>query len=398
MKLVSSRFLPYSRQEIAENDVDAVLEVLRSDLITQGPQIEQFEQKFARTVGAKFAVACNSGTAALHLACRTLGLNNRGSILTSPITFLASATCAEFMNAQVEFGDIEQDTWGISVDLIKKTLERKKVDIVIPVHFAGHSVDMSELSKLRNKYGFKIVEDACHALGGEYGGKQIGSCQFSDIATFSFHPVKHITTGEGGMLTTNSAAVYEKAVELRAHGVHKDPKRFVNEYLAFDEEGQQNPWYYEMRDLGYNYRMTGLQAALGLSQLDKLDDFIKRRRYIASRYNKELARIEGVTLPVEKTKVKHGYHLYTLLIDFDLIGKSRRQVMEELRERNVGTQVLYIPVHLQPYFYEKYGHRPGEYPIAENYYSKCLSIPIFPSMTDDEIEVVIASVCDVLAK
>ena len=255
---------------------------------------------------------------------------------------------------------------------------------------------MRILRKLKEKYGFFIIEDACHALGGRYEDVAIGSCEYSDMSVFSFHPVKHITTGEGGAITTNNRILYEKLLTYRTHGIHKNPDLFVNRKLAFDNNNEANVWYYEMPDFGYNYRITDLQCALGKNQLSKIDKFVNRRREIANTYTTEFKKIPSIGTPQERSGIEHAFHLYTLTLSFTEIGKSRNEVIRRLRELNVGTQVLYIPVHLQPYYSKKYGYKVGDYPVAENYYDRCLSIPMFPSMTDEEVEHVIDSVLSVV--
>ena len=270
------RYLPYSRQNIDKLDIEKVTQVLKSDFITQGPNIIDFEKDFAKYVGAKYAVACATGTAALHLSCIALGINKKSKILTSAVTFVASANCAEFLGANVDFVDIDKNSYCMSVNELEKKLKRSKIDLVIPVHLCGHSSDMEKIYKLKKKYKFYIIEDSCHALGGKYNNFKVGSCKYSDISTFSFHPVKPITTAEGGMITTNDKKIYQKLLLYRTHGIHKNPLAFSNKSLAFDDNNQPNRWYYEMDVLGFNYRITDLQAALGKSQLKKINLFTKK--------------------------------------------------------------------------------------------------------------------------
>ena len=386
------RFLPYSRQLIDDDDIRAVNEMLASDMITQGPLVEEFEQALADYVGAKYAVSCATGTAALHLSCLALGLNKGSILVTSPITFLASANCAQYVGADTLFSDINKDSWCLSIPMLEELVKNKHVDAVVPVHFAGHSAEMATLKQLQDKYEFKIIEDACHALGGKYHGEHVGSCAYSDLSTFSFHPVKHVTTGEGGAVTTNDKLLYERLRQFRTHGMHKDADKFRNNKLAFDHLGNRNSWYYEMQELGFNYRITDIQCALGISQLTKVDRFVERRRHIAEKYKLGLGAVPLISTPIELPGVKHAYHLYPLLINFQELRKTRSQVMKELRELNIGTQVLYIPVHVQPYYADKYGYKQGDFPIAEEYYEQCLSIPIFPGMTDNEVDFVISGV------
>ena len=372
--------------------------VLNNDFITQGPKINEFEQAFSNYVGAKYAIACSNGTAALHIACQAAGLKKGGKLATSPVTFLASANCAQFVGADTLFADIDPDTFCLSANKLEAILkENKKIDIVVPVHLAGHSADMKSIYELKNKYGFTIIEDSCHALGGFYESKNIGSCTFSDMSTFSFHPVKHITCGEGGMVTTNDEKLYERLLRFRNHGMHKDPNLFINKSLAFEKNGDQNIWYYEMLEVGHNYRITDIQCALGLSQLKKNDESVKKRRAFASRYNSQFRDNPYITTPTEQSNVKHAYHLFTILVDFDKMGKTRNTVMGELRDLKIGTQVLYIPIHLQPYYAKKYGHKLGDFNSSESYYTHCLSIPMFHGLKSEEVEYVIECVNRVIA-
>ena len=392
------RFLPYSRQYIDKKDIKRVSETLKEDYITQGPKIASFEKKFAQYVGSKFAVACATGTAALHLSCQALGLKPGENLLTTPITFVASANCAQYVGANTFFADIEPNNYCVSPKSLEKQLKKRKIDVLVVVHMSGHPANMHEIYKLKRKYKFKLIEDACHALGGSYRKKKIGSCFYSDISTFSFHPVKTITCGEGGMITTNSRKLYEKLLKYRTHGIHKISKDFINQDLAFDKDGRTNVWYYEMNNLGYNYRITDIQCALGESQLKKVEKFIRTRRKIAKIYNKAFKSNKLITTPFEdKNNVIHTYHLYTILVDFKKLGKSRNQVMNELRKFNIGTQVLYIPVHFHPYYANKYGYAPGDFPNSENYYKKCLSIPIFPGIKNSEINYVINKVNSIIS-
>ena len=383
------RFLPYGRQNIDQEDIQAVMKVFDGDYITQGPRIREFEEAFAVYVGAQYAVACNSGTSALHLACQALGLGDGDKLVTSPITFLASANCAQFVGADSMFVDIDPETYCMSIHELEKLLQKKNMDVVVPVHMAGHSVDMEAIFELKKKYGFHIIEDACHALGGKYKGTKVGSCTFSEMSIFSFHPVKHITTAEGGAVTTNDKNLYEKLSRFRNHGMHKDLGDFINRELAFDNDGSPNLWYYEMPEVGHNYRITDIQCALGLSQLRKSDKFIEKRREIARKYNDNFRENQLISVPFENENSTHAYHLYTILVDFDKLGKSRNKVMKELLEFKIGTQVLYIPVHLQPYYAKKYGYRLRDFPVSEDYYNHCLSIPMFPSLTNAEVDYVI---------
>jgi UDP-4-amino-4,6-dideoxy-N-acetyl-beta-L-altrosamine transaminase len=392
----NKKFLPYSRQNIDKKDIDRVVKVLKSNFITQGPEIENFEKSFAKYVGAKYAVACATGTAALHLSCMALNISSKSNVITSSITFAASANCAEFVGARVEFLDIDSETYCMSAKSLEEKLKKKKIDLVIPVHMCGHSADMKKIYQLKKKYKFNIIEDSCHGLGGKYNGHKIGSCKFSDISTFSFHPVKPITTGEGGMITTNNNKIFKKLKLLRTHGIHRNPDQFINKKMAFDELNQPNRWYYEMSHLGYNYRMTDIQAALGNSQLTKLEKFTKKRNEIAKYYIHKLKYNSLITLPVTKKNVLHSFHLFTILIDFKKIKKTRNQVMKELANFNIGSQVLYIPVYHQPYYKKKYNYNPKNFPNSLKYYSEALSIPIFFELKKTEHDFIIKKINEIV--
>lgn len=382
------RFLPYSRQYIDQSDINSVIKVLKSDFITQGPQITKFEDNFAKKVGAKYAVACATGTAALHISCLALGITKKSNVLTSSITFVASANCSEFIGSNVDFVDIEKNSPCMSVNSLEQKLKNKKIDLVIPVHMSGQSCDMKKIYQLKKKYKFKIIEDSCHALGGKYYNYNVGSCKFSDICTFSFHPVKPITTGEGGMITTNSKKIYEKLLLYRTHGIHKNHNHFVNETLAYDKNGKKNRWYYEMSHLGYNYRITDIQASLGSSQLKKLETATKKRQQIAKMYIKYFKNTPNLMIQPIPNNIYHAYHLFTILINFNKINMSKTELMEKLQSKNIGSQVLYIPVFLQPYYQKKYNFKKKEFPNSMNYYEKCLSIPIFYDLKLKEVKFV----------
>ena len=381
---MKSGSLPYGLHYIDSIDRSEVLKVLKSGLITQGPEVKRFEDKFAKYVGSKYAVACASGTAALHMSCLALGINSKSRVLTSAITFVASANCAEYLGAKVDFVDVDEKTFCISVSELEKKLKKKKIDLVIPVHLSGHSSDMSKIYKLKKKYDFYIIEDSCHALGGKYNNFKVGSCKFSDISTFSFHPVKPITTGEGGMITTNNKKIYQKLLLYRTHGIHKNYTSFKHKKLAYDKNNQPNRWYYEMDLLGFNYKITDIQAALGKSQLRKINLFTKKRNQIARIYTKNFNNIKNLKTPFESKNVVHGYHLYTILIDFKKINLTKNKFMEYLQNNGIGSQVLYIPVFLQPYYKRKYNYKPNKFPVSMKYYEQALSIPIFYSLTKSE--------------
>ncbi len=389
--------MPYGRQKIDNQDIRKVVSVLKNDLITQGNQIQKFESGFSKYVGAKYAVACSSGTAALHLSCLALGLGVGKSLLTTPISFVATANCAEYVGAKVIFSDIEKEYFCLSAEKLEQTLKKKKIHTVALVHMGGHSADLYKIHKLKKKYKFNLIEDACHGLGGTFNKKKIGACFYSDISTFSFHPVKNITTGEGGMITTNDKSIYEKLLLLRSHGINKNKKKFVNKILGFNKDKNLNPGYYEMVNLGFNYRITDFQAALGLSQLSKLKKIIKRKREIAKIYNKTFSKNKYIEIPKEKINVLHAYHLYTLIIDFKKLGKSRGQIMQELKKKKIGTQILYIPIHLQPYYSKKYKYKYGNFPEAEKYYNNCLSIPIFPDLKNHEVNYIVKTISKIIS-
>lgn len=394
---MNSRFLPYGSQYIDSNDRKEILKVLKSEFITQGPEIKKFEDMFAKYVGSKYAIACSSGTAALHLSCLALGINSKSKILTSAITFVASANCAEYLGAKVDFVDIDKKTFCMSVSELEKKLKKKKIDLVIPVHLSGHSSEMRKIYKLKKKYNFHIIEDACHALGGSYNKFKVGSCKFSDICTFSFHPVKPITTGEGGMITTNSKKIYQKIMLYRTHGIAKDYSAFKNKRLAFDKDNQPNKWYYEMDVLGFNYRITDLQAALGKSQLKKINMFTKKRNKIAKFYNENFKNTKNLKIPFQSKWVSHTYHLYTILIDFKKINLSKNRFIKFLFDNGIGSQVLYIPVFLQPYYKRKYNYKPSKFPVSMKYYEQALSIPMFYSLIKKEQIFVVKKIKELLS-
>jgi len=402
--------IPYGRQLIDEDDIKAVVEVLKSEKITQGPTVEEFEHKLERICGAKYAVAVNSGTSALHIACIAAGVKEGDEVITSSITFVASANCAVYCGGKPVFADIDPKTYNISPGEIEKRITAN-TKVIIPVHFAGQSCDMEVIrqiiSSAEKKYGHKIyiIEDACHALGSIYKNKKVGSCAFSDMAVMSFHPVKHITTGEGGVVFTNDEKLDMKLKRLRSHGITSEPEEFFSKDLAFSSYNSQltthntpNPWYYEQQVIGYNYRITNIQCALGLSQLKKLDMFCKRRREIVNQYNAVFKDSKFLQIPFEDPNCNSNFHLYVLLFDFEGMGIDRARFMLSLRNKGFYTQVHYIPVHLQHYFRINYGTGWGDCPNAEAYYKKCLSIPLFPAMTDNDVENIIRVVGGVISE
>jgi len=370
--------LPYGHQCIDEKDISEVIKVLQSDWITQGSKVKEFENSITNYTGAKYAVAVSSGTAALHIAAIAAGIKKHDEVITSPITFVASANCILYCGGKPVFVDIENTIPNIDPNqIIEKII--KKTKAIIPIDYSGHPSDLKEIYEIAKSKDLTIIEDASHALGAKYRGINIGSCRYSDMAIFSFHPVKHITTGEGGMVVTNNNDLYEKLIMLRNHGITKDKKRLNR---------NEGPWYYEQQLLGYNYRITDFQCALGLSQIKKLDRFIKKRRKIVDIYNKELENVELIQLPFEKEYATSSWHLYYIQIKK---SKDRRYIFEKLRKYNIGCQVHYIPVYFQPY-YQKLGYNRCICSNAEKFYKKAISIPIYPSMKSEEINYVIETI------
>ncbi len=383
---MSPRRLPYGRQHIDANDIEAVCDVLKSDFITQGPVVEQFEQTMAGYCGAAHAVAVNSATSALHIACLALDVGKSDTIWTTPNTFVASANCARYCQAAVDFVDIDPQTYNMSVDALANKLEYTKIHgltlpkIVIVVHFAGQSCEMDSMAKLAKKYDFHLVEDASHAVGASYKEHKVGGCQYSDITIFSFHPVKIITSGEGGMALTNNANLARRLQLFRSHGVTR--------LEAGNARAGDEPWVYQQIELGFNYRMTEVHAALGLSQLQRIDEFIERRRALAEQYNEQLRALPLVQ-PLQSRHGSSALHLYPILMPDDSdAAETRLALYQFFHQHGVGVNVHYIPVHTQPY-YHALGFRTGDYPVAENYYQRTLSLPIFGSMSDSEQDTVI---------
>ncbi|HDH00202.1 MAG TPA: UDP-4-amino-4,6-dideoxy-N-acetyl-beta-L-altrosamine transaminase [Nitrospirae bacterium] len=394
--------IPYGTQYIDKNDIKAVVDVLRSDRLTQGPKINDFENALAEYCGAKYAVAVNSGTSALHIACLAAGVKENDEVITSPNTFVASANCAVYCGAKPIFGDIDTDTYNILPEEIDRKITAQ-TRAVVPVHFAGQSCDMETISsivKMKEKEfnsRIVIIEDSCHALGSLYKDKLAGSCFYSDMVVMSFHPVKHITTGEGGIVLTNNDSLYRKLVRLRSHGITNTPGEFIyNEQAlsstADNKDPEVNPWYYEQVDLGHNYRITDIQCALGLSQFSKLRFFRERRREIVNRYNSAFRDIGSIQVPYESKECDSNFHLYVLLFDFKKIGTDRASFMHELKNAGIQTQVHYIPVHTQPFYQMNFGTSWGDCPNAEKYYQRCLSMPLHPSMSNSDVEKVISKV------
>ena len=368
--------IPYGRQSISEEDIQAVVEVLRSDWLTQGPAVEQFEKAVAEYCGAAYAVAVNSATSALHIACLAADLDTGDLLWTSPNTFVASANCALYCGADIDFVDINRHAYTLDAEqleakLIRAEMQGRLPKVVIPVHFAGQPCAMDKVAALSARFGFTVIEDASHAIGGKYKDDPIGNCRFSDMTVFSFHPVKIITTGEGGMVLTNRRELYDKLVRLRSHGITRDQQLMIGE--------SHGSWYYQQIELGFNYRLTDLQAALGTSQLRQLDEFVAKRHAIATRYNELLSGLPVLT-PWQEPENYSAFHLYVIRLQRERISKSHRSIFESLREQGIGVNVHYIPVHTQPY-YEKLGFKPDDFPEAMNYYAEAISLPMYAGLT-----------------
>ena len=385
--------IPYGRQSISEKDIESVVNILRSDFLTQGPTIEIFEEKVAMYCNAKYAVAVSNATAALHIACLSLGLSKSKTLWTSPNTFVASANCALYAGANIDFVDIDPNTYNISIEKLKQKLEIAKSnhclpDILVPVHFSGLSCDMEKISKLSKEYNFQILEDASHAIGGDYQNKPVGNCEFSEAAVFSFHPVKIITTGEGGMVLTNREDLYEKLIRLRSHGITKNSK-----YMTHEADGS---WYYQQVELGFNYRMTDIQAALGVSQMDRLKSFIERRTQLADRYDRILNNLP-IKLPTRVPYAKSSWHLYVIRLNTSEIKKSHKEIFESMRQNGVGVQLHYIPVHTQPY-YQNLGFKNGDFPESEKYYAEAISLPLYYDLKEEEQDRVVGILRSIINK
>lgn len=375
--------IPYGRHWVDDEDIKAVVDVLKLDWLTQGPKVGEFEKALANRCGVRYAVAFSSGTAALHAAYFSAGLKPGDELITSPITFVATSNAALFLGAKPIFVDVEPDTININPELIESKVT-EKTKVIAPVDFAGHSAELDEIKEIARKNNLVVVEDACHALGALFKGQKVGS--ISDMTVFSFHPVKHITTGEGGAVLTNSEEYYERLLMFRHHGITKDLKKMA---------GNQGPWFYEMHYLGNNYRLTDFQSALGISQLKKLDGFLKRRREIVGQYNDAFKEIEEIIVPVERDYAKSAWHVYVIRLKLERLKETRKGVFELLRARGLGVQVHYIPVYYHPY-YQKLGYQKGICPLAESYYEEAITLPLYPKMSDDEVKRVIDSVIRVI--
>jgi UDP-4-amino-4,6-dideoxy-N-acetyl-beta-L-altrosamine transaminase len=378
--------IPYGKQNISDEDIAEVVKVLKSDWLTQGPKVPEFEKAIAEKCHAKYAIATNSATSALHIATLALGVTEGDIVWTSPVTFVASANCALYCGAEINFVDVDISTGNMSIKALKnKLISASKSNtlpkVVIPVHLAGQSCDMQAIKALANEYNFAIIEDASHAIGGQYNQQPIGCCQFSDITVFSFHPVKIITSAEGGMALTNSSAIAEKMSLLRSHGITSDQEKMT--------EPSHGPWYYQQISLGFNYRMTDIQAALGLSQIKRLNYFVEKRNQLAKNYNQAFADID-VTLLTPKNKTYSAFHLYILLIS-TIKAQHHKELICQLRAKGICAHVHYIPVHLQPY-YQSLGFKNGDFPHAENYYQRAISLPLYPDLSEENQQYVIEQV------
>lgn len=380
----------YGHQHITEKDIQAVERVLHSDWLTQGPAIEAFEKKVANYCGARYAVAVTNATSALHIACKAADLGEGDVLWTSPITFTASANCGRYCGADVDFVDIDDKTYNMSVAELRHKLETavKKPKVVIPVHLAGQSCDMEAIKALADEYGFKIIEDASHATGADYKNTKVGSCRYSDMTVFSFHPVKIVTTGEGGVVLTNNKELYEKLKLYRSHGITRD-----SDLMTQEADG---PWYYQQIELGFNYRMTDMQAALGCSQMDSLDEFVARRRYLVKRYNEKLKNLPLRT-PYQDEATNPSWHIYIIRVDFTKVKLRKKEIFARMRDRGIVLNLHYIPVHTQPY-YQKLGFQKGDFPVSEKYYEEAITLPLYYDLTDEQQDEVIEALKEVLAE
>jgi len=376
-----TKMIPYGHQHIEKDDIDAVVQVLKSDFLTQGQMVPEFESALSDYIGSKYAIATNSCTSALHISCIALGLERGKSLWTTPISFVASANCGLYCGADIDFIDINNKTYNIDIDKLNIKLEQAKNDnklpyILVVVHFAGLSCDMEKINLLSKKYGFLVIEDACHALGGSYKNNRIGSCLFSDITVFSFHPVKSITTGEGGVAMTNNKVLADKMRLLRSHGITRD--------MVLDDKFKAQPWYYEQIYLGFNYRMTDIQAALGISQLKKLDNFVIKRNRIADTYYDLLSHLP-LQLPFRNSKYYSAQHLFVVRIHTEDISMSHNEVFNYLRKCNIGVNLHYIPIYKQP-LYKAIGFDERNFPESERYYSEAITLPMYPELSNNQIQ------------
>lgn len=383
---MSEEFIPYGKQWIDDEDIRAVVDVLNSDFLTTGPKIKEFEEKFAKYIGCKYAVAISNGTAALHAACYAANIKAGDEVITTPITFAASANCVRYLGGTPVFADIDPKTYNIDPNEIRKKIS-PKTKAIIPVHFTGQVCNMEEIKKIAKEHNLIVIEDGAHVLGGEYKNELVG--HLSDMTTFSFHPVKHITTGEGGMITTDNKELYDRLILFRTHGITRN--------MDLLENKENEPWYYEQLELGYNYRITDIQCALGISQLNRLDNFVKRRRKIVEIYNREFNQLDGVIIPYQDKNQNSSYHLYVLQLELEKLDVDRKEIFNELRSENIGVNVHYIPVYYFPY-YKNLGYKKGICPKAEALYERIITIPLYPKMTDEEVFRVIDKIKKVIKK
>ncbi|MBE8563756.1 UDP-4-amino-4,6-dideoxy-N-acetyl-beta-L-altrosamine transaminase [Vibrio sp. OPT20] len=388
---MSRTVIPYGKQDISQQDIDSVVDVLKSDFLTQGPQVPAFEKALTEHTGAQYALAVNSATSALHIACLALGLGEDDWLWTTPVTFVASANCGLYCGAKVDFVDIDSATYNMCPKKLEQKLITAKATgtlpkVVVPVHLCGQPCDMESIAKLAKEYGFKVIEDASHAIGGQYHEQPIGNCKYSDITVFSFHPVKIVTTAEGGAALTNQKELADKMALLRSHGITRDPVMMT--------EASHGGWYYQQVDLGFNYRMTELQAALGVTQMQRLDEFVATRHVLSKRYNQMLSELPLV-LPYQLENTYSGLHLFVIRLKLDEISLTHKQVFDALRENGIGVNLHYIPVHTQPY-YQAMGFTEGEFPESERYYQEAISLPMFHGMTEEQQNTVVRVVTEIL--
>jgi perosamine synthetase len=388
--------IPYGRHDIDESDIEAVVDVLRNGWLTQGPKVKQFEDAVAEYVGSKYAVAVSNGTVALHLAYSALDVAQGDTVVTTPNTFVATANAAKYCGADVHFVDINSNTLNLSIDDLEASLAKLgAVKVITPVHFAGEPCDMESIARLASQHNSHIIEDAAHALGASYDdGSKVGCCKYSDMTIFSFHPVKMIAAGEGGMIVTNDEAIYRKLLRLRSHGINKGRDQYLLPEMAMTD-GEENPWYYEMQELGYNYRITDIQCALAHSQLSRLDDFLDRRKKLVSQYDAVFFDLDFIK-PTQRQddRTKSAHHLYVVRIDYEACNTTRKDVMNQLKEKGIGTQVHYIPVNRQPYYCQE--QPVTGTPEADKYYQEALSLPLYYSLSDEQQQYVIESLLKIL--
>ncbi|PMG96258.1 UDP-4-amino-4,6-dideoxy-N-acetyl-beta-L-altrosamine transaminase [Vibrio lentus] len=388
---MSRAVIPYGKQDISQQDIDSVVDVLKSDFLTQGPQVPAFENVLTEHTGAQYALAVNSATSALHIACLALGLDEGDWLWTTPVTFVASANCGLYCGAKVDFVDIDSATYNMCPEKLEQKLIAAKANgtlpkVVVPVHLCGQPCDMESIAELAKEYGFKVIEDASHAIGGQYHEQPIGNGKYSDITVFSFHPVKIVTTAEGGAALTNQKDLADKMALLRSHGITRDPEVMT--------EASHGGWYYQQVDLGFNYRMTELQAALGVTQMQRLDEFVAARHVLSKRYNQMLSELPLV-LPYQLENTYSGLHLFVIRLKLDEISLTHKQVFDALRENGIGVNLHYIPVHTQPY-YQAMGFTDGDFPESERYYQEAISLPMFHGMTEEQQNTVVRVVTEIL--